>query len=329
MQMRPPIPRFSFSENSTDTLSMANPSISLREGSTRHRRSIIPSSMTSSSLHNTNNEGSTRQRRSIHVRTFSFDDEHHEEATPTTTTTTTTTTSPIRRTRSYASSRRRVLPGNSTDPVTDIIFHRRNVLQQQRRRTTRIQICLGLYVLTVTFYILKLAQTKHHHQTRPTWNNLLQIQLLDMVSLWPRYDNLYPPLFPRKYIVQLSAEVVTMCSNTLWHTIESTTVVLPHGDTVIFTGTLRHMGVRDASAQVHPLLLATSHPNLIAHDPKLDRIVSGVIKRCAFYIRHGMCIYVSCSKGGDRRHSGHSNTHVALISTFTNPRSLRQCFSDR
>ena len=64
-----------------------------------------------------------------------------------------------------------------------------------------------------------------------------------------------------------------MCTNTLWHALETTTIVLPDGDTFIHTGDLDDLWLRDSAAEIHPL-----YP-FLDQDPRLDRVVSGLIKR--------------------------------------------------
>lgn len=53
--------------------------------------------------------------------------------------------------------------------------------------------------------------------------------------------------------------------------------------------TMNHylLNLQDSAAQIHTLLIpAFNGTSLIQQDPKLDRIVSGLIKRSAMYIRH-------------------------------------------
>jgi len=118
--------------------------------------------------------------------------------------------------------------------------------------------------------------------------------------------NQFPPPYPkvtkRSYAgksspgTSLSREALDMCTNALWHTVETTTVVLPDGESFVHTGDIDDLWLRDSAAQVHPLLVpfggrsaggGDDHQALIADDPRLDRIVAGLIRRCAMYIRHG------------------------------------------
>lgn len=86
----------------------------------------------------------------------------------------------------------------------------------------------------------------------------------------------------------VSEAVIEMCSRTLWHTLETTTIVLPNNETFIHTGDIDDLWLRDSAAQVHPLLIPIlDHERaLIYDDEKLDRIISGLIARHAMYIRH-------------------------------------------
>jgi meiotically up-regulated gene 157 (Mug157) protein len=144
------------------------------------------------------------------------------------------------------------------------------------------------------------------------WNHLPHIRGTSL--LHPASLGIFPPAYPKLTRetagsaatggTKLSPEALDMCTNTLWHTLETTTIVLPDGETFIHTGDIDDLWLRDSAAQVHPLLVS-SQPNnkqngkqnsnqiqngtltaLIAQDPKLDRIVSGLIKRTAMYIRH-------------------------------------------
>ncbi len=83
-------------------------------------------------------------------------------------------------------------------------------------------------------------------------------------------------------------QALEMCERTLWHTLKTTTVVLPNDETFIFTGDIDDLWLRDSAAQIHPLLVpwASGGKALVAQDPALERIVSGLIRRSAFYIRH-------------------------------------------
>eukprot|EP00957_Ditylum_brightwellii_P133414 10172049-Ditylum_brightwellii.AAC.1 len=46
-----------------------------------------------------------------------------------------------------------------------------------------------------------------------------------------------------------------MCHQTLWHTLDTTTVVLLNNETFIYTGNIQDLWLMDSAAQIHPLLL--------------------------------------------------------------------------
>jgi hypothetical protein len=101
----------------------------------------------------------------------------------------------------------------------------------------------------------------------------------------PMDVNPFPhPAYPKQHQQggnhKLSREALDMCTKTLWHTIETTTIVLPHGDTFIHTGDIDDLWLRDSAAQIHPLF------SVLESDPRLDRVVSGLIQRSSMYIRH-------------------------------------------
>jgi meiotically up-regulated gene 157 (Mug157) protein len=89
------------------------------------------------------------------------------------------------------------------------------------------------------------------------------------------------PTTPRQQCSTL-ATALEMCTQTLWHTLETTTIVLPDGDTFIHTGDIDDLWLRDGFGRANPFSL---HPFLDS-DPRLDRVVSGLIQRSSKYIRH-------------------------------------------
>ncbi|KAL7492258.1 hypothetical protein ACHAWT_002083 [Skeletonema menzelii] len=105
----------------------------------------------------------------------------------------------------------------------------------------------------------------------------------------------------QEVIVALPNYAITACNDALWRTLETTTLVLPNNETFVFTGDIYDLWLRDSAAQVHPLLLprASLHSNnldgtpkkegygsLVQSDPRLERIVSGLILKTARYIRY-------------------------------------------
>lgn len=73
---------------------------------------------------------------------------------------------------------------------------------------------------------------------------------------------------------------IETCRRCLWHTIETTTELLGDGGTFVFTGDIDDLWLRDSAAQINPYIPLMSKSN------ELRRVVSGLIKRHAFYIRH-------------------------------------------
>ena len=62
-------------------------------------------------------------------------------------------------------------------------------------------------------------------------------------------DNKYPPAFPivtrdDKVASKLSNEAIDICTKTLWHTVETTTIVLPQEETFIHTGDIDDLWLR-------------------------------------------------------------------------------------
>jgi hypothetical protein len=90
----------------------------------------------------------------------------------------------------------------------------------------------------------------------------------------------------------LSNKAITACNHALWRTLETTTLVLPNNETFVFTGDIYDLWLRDSAAQIHPLLLPRTYKNgndygsLVQSDPRLERIVSGLILKTARYIRY-------------------------------------------
>jgi meiotically up-regulated gene 157 (Mug157) protein len=112
--------------------------------------------------------------------------------------------------------------------------------------------------------------------------------------------------------VALSNHAISACNHALWRTLETTTLVLPNNETFVFTGDIYDLWLRDSAAQIHTLLLPrtfllvnnngnyhnNNHNNLdnapnkedygslVQSDPRLERIVSGLILKTARYIRY-------------------------------------------
>lgn len=82
---------------------------------------------------------------------------------------------------------------------------------------------------------------------------------------------------------KLSENVLQMCRQTVYHTLETTTILLPHNRTFVFTGDIDDLWLRDSAAQVHPYILFWN--NNMTNNKILDRVVYGLIQQHAFYIR--------------------------------------------
>lgn len=83
-------------------------------------------------------------------------------------------------------------------------------------------------VATSLIFLLRYFWNPKHVHTEPSWRGDVIAHPVEMM---------YPKIIrdPSSY-PQLSNEVLDMCSKTLWHTIETTTIVLPEFETFIHTG---------------------------------------------------------------------------------------------
>ncbi|CAB9512178.1 DUF1237 domain-containing protein [Seminavis robusta] len=203
------------------------------------------------------------------------------------------------------------MPGGALKDVPILPKDRRKRRKEKLRKrkggkTLRawIPICFVIfYVLVVVAslsllarYFLKSTSSTTTKTSTTTTSNHAAISTPSSLSSSGGRNNpilsaAYPKILrnPHEY-PPLSQAAIDMCTRTLWHTIETTTIVLPDGETFIHTGDIDDLWLRDSAAQVHPLLVPLFGPNrtqaLVALDPKLDRIVSGLIARTATYIRH-------------------------------------------
>jgi len=226
-----------------------------------------------------------------------------------------------------------VTTGNSqaVDKRPNLLKRKHELKKKHKKRQRRIQLLLCVYItavavyLIVAFYRLNKLQSQQQElgqdNATQTINDKTWSLQKTLTAFWRRnqrdsketdsarqetqvkaatnqhhYD--FPPKYPVAHnfhadAVKVSDDVIDMCTNALWHTVETTTIVLPDGESFVHTGDIDDLWLRDSAAQVHPLLVPLrgsdfgSREALIAQDPQLDRIVAGLIKRSAMYIRHG------------------------------------------
>lgn len=183
--------------------------------------------------------------------------------------------------------------------------------KKNAQKQRRISLYLSVYITLVTVYLFVTVRRLHSGDmdAKPSLSSngalpapLSLLHVRDWFTarrqrkvsdqLLSRSSSVeFPPLYPKitRTGVQLSPEALQMCTRTLWHTVETTTIVLPNRETFVHTGDIDDLWLRDSAAQVHPLLLPVLEGGtkaLIQVDEKLDRIVSGLIKRTSLYIRH-------------------------------------------
>ena len=152
----------------------------------------------------------------------------------------------------------------------------------------------GLIIITIIVLVLGVGVAvgvvgSNYYSDRRKARSLRKFEA-DNAVITPT-DNVFPPPFPvvsaQSTTTSLSKDVLDMCANTLWHTLKTTTIVLPNDESFIHTGDIDDLWLRDSAGQVHPLLLPWfSGGALVAQDTRLARVVSGLIRRSAFYIRH-------------------------------------------
>lgn len=98
-----------------------------------------------------------------------------------------------------------------------------------------IAACLMMYIHLIGIYYSHSPRTSLSLPTQPSDE-----------SHFERKKTLYPPPFPEitRTPIHLSPEALEMCTRTLWHTVETTTIVLPNEETFIHTGDIDDLWLR-------------------------------------------------------------------------------------
>lgn len=172
---------------------------------------------------------------------------------------------------------------NSAATTTKRRLYVRKRVKKKRQQGGGILLAIPLLCLVVAFLTISIKVLRKYSKKKNTLH-----------ATSPSFPPLYPKVTRNSddttSTSQLSKEALDMCTRTLWHTLETTTIVMPDGDSFVHTGDMDDLWLRDSAAQVHPLLIPIFENGkaeaLVAQDAKLDRIVSGLIKRTAMYIRH-------------------------------------------
>ena len=176
---------------------------------------------------------------------------------------------------------------------------KRRSYQARRRRSSPAAIAVGIVAATTVLLLGGMATflqfskgTKLVLSRRLLRGHIVGSSYANSVPLPP---SLFPPRYPMVTAGQdgvdasgsIDPDILDMCAKTLFHTLETTTVVLPENETFVHTGDIDAQWLRDSAGQVHPYLVPWFPGGaLVSQDKRLSRVVSGLIRRVATYIRH-------------------------------------------
>ena len=158
--------------------------------------------------------------------------------------------------------------------------------KKHRSRLVYIPACSIVLLTALLVFTITSNTSYDQHQHSGANQHRFSLPLLRKGHLQQHYPPYYPEF--EQFEVELPPEIRSLCTKTFWHTIETTTIVLPDGQSFVHTGDIDDLWLRDSAAQVHTLLLPYSQnrSSFVQRDPKLRRVVQGLIRRVAFYIRH-------------------------------------------
>lgn len=142
-------------------------------------------------------------------------------------------------------------------------------------------------LLRPSSYRRRVPTRRHRHQMQPIISYGRRPLRSSEVGL-PEYPINHRQAAADTPAIAISNKAISACNHALWRTLESTTYVLPNNETFVFTGDIYDLWVRDSAAQTHTLLLpsAFNGMSLAQSDPRIERIVSGLILKTARFIRY-------------------------------------------
>lgn len=174
------------------------------------------------------------------------------------------------------------------------LVRRRGAAKKRLSATVKVLITVGCLTLAGIWLFLGLnfySALQKRRTAQESGPDPIIVQRAYLQSVKQSNSLVFPPKFPvvdRLGHEDLDEATLDMCDRTLWHTLETTTIVMPDGDTFIHTGDIDDLWLRDSASQIHPLLVpfGDDGKSLVASDARLARVVSGLIQRTAMYIRH-------------------------------------------